>query len=420
MAPKLLINFNMRNKNLNGSTFKFYSHLLFLFLFVSISQAEDKCSNIFNVNKPFIIDLSLRKFKWQDYKETVIEANNLTPISLENKDYWLYKNANISVNITHGCNAMCGFCVDGLRKKISEDVHINKENIIATDRKQSTELYLAQFQNNLKSLESKNISVSITGGEPTLDAARLGGILHLLKKYKIRKRVMTTNGTMLLQPIKGQKKTRMIDMIIENGLEHMNISRAHYDENINQEIMKFKPSFSNEELKKAINIANKSGIRVRLSVALLKEGIHDLDGIKTYLDWAKSMGVDNVIFRQLMDYDKKTMQKNWVTDFYEKEGDTAKLDEIYPEIDLDKSFKLVKQHVGYYYYVEVYKYKQMDVVFEVSDLTLLDRVETRKPLYHGAPIIYELIFQDNANLEGTWQPGAEVIVPGPAELNFTK
>jgi molybdenum cofactor biosynthesis enzyme MoaA len=379
----------------------------------SVLRCEDMDVRVLGAaSRSELPDRVLRQEKWGGYKEHIIERQQLSPVRLGDIDYFLYKKANLSINVTHACNALCGFCVDALRKKVDSEVHTNVESDSTLHRKSESQIYLDHLEEQLKAIKDTDVSVSVTGGEPTLDSARLGGILKLLKKYNIKKRVVTTNGSLLLSPSKRKTNERVVDVIVESGIEHLNISRAHFDENENSAIMNM-PKFTNVDLKKVVAIANKTGIRVRLSVALLKEGIYDVDGIKKYLDWAKSIGVDNVTFRQLMDFDINSMEPNWVTEFYRKEGSTIKLDDIFPQLEQDMDFKMVKQHPGYYYYVEIYKYQDMDVTFEVADLTLLDNQNIRKPIYEGRPIIYEMIMQPNGNIESTWQPNADILVPGP-------
>ncbi|MBL7542182.1 MAG: radical SAM protein [Bdellovibrionaceae bacterium] len=383
------------------------SAIIFNFIFLSLFPLvalSNVCESYYHKTPVAHVDLSVRKNKWSDYKQHVIEKNRLFPLWIAGKLMWIYDNANVSVNVTHACNAKCGFCVDALEKK---------DAVEPAGSKVSRDQYSEQFDRTMKTLKDANVTVSVTGGEPTLDARRLAGILKTMNDHGIKKRVLTTNGSLLLAPAKGFEEKRTIDLIAEYGLEHMNISRAHYDDTINDDIMMMKPHFSNRQLEDAVKEAKKAGIRVRLSLAILKEGVNDINGIRNYLDWAKSIGVEDVIVRQLMEIDLGEMKQNWVSDFYHKEGRTIKLDDLLISVDQDPNFHLVKQHVGYYYYSEVYTYKGVNVVFNMADLTLLDQPETSQPTYDGKRIVYEMIFQDNGSLEGTWESGKDVLIPAP-------
>jgi len=130
---------------------------------------------------------------------------------------------------------------------------------------------------------------------------------------------------------------------------------------------------------------------------LLNDAIGDLDGIEHYLDFASNIGVTNVIFRQLMQTDPATTEPNFVTRF----SDTQRvmLEPILDQISADSRFEFQRQIVGYYYYVEVWQYRGMDVVFEEADLAQLERTKRDDP-----GLIHELIFHPNATLNSTWQP----------------
>src|SRR5207247_2368843 len=65
----------------------------------------------------------------------------------------------------------------------------------------------------------------------------------------------------------------------------------------------------------------------------------------------------------------------------------------------DPRFRLVRQIVGYYYYVECFRLGDVSVVFEEADLAQL---ETAKRLMQG--VVHELVFHPNARLASTWQP----------------
>ena len=62
-------------------------------------------------------------------------------------------------------------------------------------------------------------------------------------------------------------------------------------------------------------------------------------------------------------------------------------------------FRFVQQVMGYYYYVEVWKYEDLDVVFEEADLAQRESVKRCDP-----DTIHELVFHPNATLGSTWQP----------------
>jgi hypothetical protein len=136
----------------------------------------------------------------------------------------------------------------------------------------------------------------------------------------------------------------------------------------------------------------------------VRGAIEELPGVLAYLDFARSLGVDNVIFRQLMLVDRETVLANFVTRF--SDSRRAPLEPLLERISSDPRFELVRQIVGYYYYVEVHRYGDMDVVFEEADLARLEQEKQRHP-----DVVHELVFHPNAVLASTWQPWDGVLGP---------
>ena len=207
----------------------------------------------------------------------------------------------------------------------------------------------------------------------------------------------------------------IIDLLIDAKIKHLNLSRAHYNESVNHKLMDLNQFFSNDKLGEIIDRSRTGGIRPRLSCVLLKNKIDNKDEILNYLDWAASLGVDNVVFRQLMKYNHKSHLKNRITEYCDKYF--VALDPLIHEIFKNKysnhaNFSFIKQVMGYYYYVEVYHYKKpgqigIDVVFEEADLSY---IETQKEKDRNKKRVYELIFHPNGHLCSTWQPWDGIII----------
>src|SRR5262249_8970935 len=159
--------------------------------------------------------------------------------------------------------------------------------------------YFARLEAVLDALRPLDPSVSVTGGEPSIDP-RLPAVLRVLKDHDARKRTMTTNGSGLLHLREGRA---VIDWITATGMRHLNISRAHPDQERNAHLMALKEGLTMEELHEVVKRARAGGTRVRLSCVLVRGAIDSRDGILRYLDFARRLGVDNVIFRQLMKTD---------------------------------------------------------------------------------------------------------------------
>jgi molybdenum cofactor biosynthesis enzyme MoaA len=205
----------------------------------------------------------------------------------------------------------------------------------------------------------------------------------------------------LLDEREGQ---RIIDWIGETGLAHLNISIAHPDPLRNSRTMRLTESLSLNQLADVVQVALAYGVRIRLSCVLLRSGVASLEHVLDYLEFASALGIDNVIFRQLMKTDSVAHSPNHVVRFSMRER--VQLETLLDQISRHKPFEFVRQVMGYYYYVEVWKYDQMDVVFEEADLAQLEAVKCR-----DCQTIHELVFHPNALLAATWQPWDGVLGP---------
>lgn len=311
------------------------------------------------------------------------------------KPVTVYANANLSIYSAQACNARCAFCVEELRPA-SRGVALDAQKTVERDG----ERYFAALGNVLHALKPLNPSVSVTGGEPSQDI-RLPRILRTLQQHGARKRTLTTNGSGLLDSREGRP---LIEWIANTGVQHLNISRAHWDERINAKLMRYRASPDAAQLREIVKRARQGGARVRLSCVLAQGAVDDVDDVLAYLDFAASVGVDNVIFRQLMLTDPTTTQANYVTRFSERRR--VAMTPLLAQLGQRNDFTFQRQVIGYYYYVEVWHYQGIDVVFEGADLAQLEHTKQSMP-----GVIQELIFHPNAKLASTWQPWDGVIGP---------
>jgi len=132
---------------------------------------------------------------------------------------------------------------------------------------------------------SQTVSIS-GGGEPLLyGVEKTSKLIKFLKNY-FGKIDIHTNGT-LLDDYSTKKYAQA-------GLTNVMISRAHYDEEINKEIMG-----GYTKTKEKVKSLNENEIVPRLSMILLKDYIDNDSEIKKYLDWAAEIEAKQVIIRQL-------------------------------------------------------------------------------------------------------------------------
>lgn len=320
--------------------------------------------------------------------ETNSTARRTVTFDLFGRSVRVYANANLSIYSAQACNAKCPFCVEELRPASRGTALESQKTAERDDR-----VYFEQLELVLEALRPLSPSVSVTGGEPSIDP-RLPRILRTLADHGMRKRTMTTNGSGLLDVREGRA---VIDWVTATELRHLNISRAHPDHERNAQLMHLRTGLTLSQLREVVERVSTAGARVRLSCVLLRGETDSLDGVRRYLDFAASVGVDNVIFRQLMLSDPATAAVNPVVRY--SDAKRAALEPILDAISADAGFRFVRQVVGYYYYVEVWRFGTMDVVFEEADLARLEATKRAEP-----DLIHELVFHPNARLASTWQP----------------
>lgn len=338
---------------------------------------------------------------WRRLKSGAFDlAGNSTAGRTVDLDLWgtprtIYANANFSIYSRQACNAKCHFCVEELRPA-SRGRELVVQRIVEHD----DEVYFGNLSASLVALKPLDPTISITGGEPSKDS-RLPRILATARAHGARKLTVTTNGSGLLD-VRGGKP--VIDWIADAGVKHLNISRAHPEHEANARLMVLKEGLSVEQLREVVDVARQAGTRVRLSCVLLEGQIDGVARIVDYLRFARSVGVDNVIFRQLMRTDPRTAAENHVVKYSDRFR--TRLEPILDALSADPRFAFQRQIVGYYYYVEVFRFEDIDVVFEEADLARLEDTKRSQP-----GIVHELIYHPNARLASTWQPWDGVLGP---------
>jgi GTP 3',8-cyclase len=322
-------------------------------------------------------------------------AGRTIELELWGRPVSVYANANFSVYSAQTCNARCRFCVEELRPASRGRALAQQRTIEADD-----DAYFHALGEALEAVRALQPTISITGGEPSKDP-RLPRILAVCGRFPSKRRSLTTNGSGLLDVRAGAS---ILEHIVAAGVEHLNISRAHPDHDRNAKLMVFNEGLTLGQLREVVATARAGGCRVRLSCVLVDGAIDSLAGIRSYLDFAGSIAVDNVIFRQLMHVDRATVADNFVVKFSDRRR--TRLEPLLDQISDAPDFEFVQQIVGYYYYVEVWRRRGIDVVFEEADLGQLERTKQTMP-----GVIHELIFHPNARLASTWQPWDGVLGP---------
>lgn len=344
-------------------------------------------------DRPFVFNRQLRYDRQKNYD---INDYETVPFSFDyagNLD--IYKNFNFSIFIDDYCNADCKFCVAQLRYE--------HRNLIYKKEKLEYDDYIKQLEFVLKTIRPLNPSISITGGEPTI-SPKLIDVLKLVDKYGFRKRTITTNGSHLLDMAYGRT---VLENLIKYGWQHLNISRTSTDDKLNQEIMRYNSHegyCDNEMLKEILRVTNGSTLAHRISCLLLQDSVNSVEKIKDFVEFYCGLGANNFIFRQLMDYSHDAVN---VEKMHYCESNKVDLNDIWEDFEKYPEFVPFLNILGYYYYVEIYKYKNMATVAgESADM----KVQYKEFEAHPNTI-YEMVFHPNGNLCGSWVDKDKILIP---------
>jgi len=187
------------------------------------------------------------------------------------KIYTHNSNPNFTIVLPGSCQAKCNFCF--WKRETDEGA------------------FIKSLKRVLKKLPSNFTQISLSGGEPTLSPVfeeALTLIQKFKKKGKFTKVVLTTNGINL----KAHDLT---------GIDHVNISRHHHNDDVNSEVFKTKNVPKFEELIHINEYLNRFGIDVNYNVVLTKE--NDLVEVGAFVEFAKKTGASSLTFRnQYGDY----------------------------------------------------------------------------------------------------------------------
>lgn len=328
--------------------------------------------------------LKIEKELHQTYN--IYNDEKYNKFTFSGKSYDVYNNVNLSIFVDKYCNYKCPFCVADQRQE-NRNCGLNKEE------------YLSRLQYILEYIKPLNPTISLTGGEPT-KSELLIPIIELLDNYNFKRRTITTNGSGLLDRCNNDL---IIDRLINANFNYINISRLHYDENINRElVIPTKDYLSNNELEYVLSKYkhdNGYNSRIRLSAVLLKNGINSAKEISNYIKYFSMFGQDSFIFRQLMLPDQFVVdnKKDYTRDNF------VALSDIYKEFGED--FELYKEIYGYYYTVKIFNNKGNNIATEYADLAVsYSENENHKNL------IYEMVFHPNGNLTKNWQESANILM----------
>lgn len=240
-----------------------------------------------------------------------------------------------------GCNAKCEFCF--------------------WKQDKTTKDYMERLKDTMDLLPSQFYMISISGGEPTI-SPYFKKVLNSIDTERFTHRILTTNGTHLMKHID----------IIKEKIQHINISRHHWDDEINAKIFECDTIPSSEHISKCVDELNKAGIDVTFSCVLTDEYITTKEDIIKYVEYAKSCGASHIYLRK-------------------------KHENLLPH-ELEKEFghsKIIKSHDCPACRTRIQLIKGIDVHWKTSVLEPSDVDELEY-------VLFESIFNSNGTLTRDW------------------
>lgn len=177
---------------------------------------------------------------------------------------------NFSIVLPGPCDAACGFC---FAQKPPAFCGMLK--------------YLTRLNAVLEALGPQFYQISITGGEPTMSPYLLP-VLAVIQAHrrKYTNVLLTTNGSRLLEVADD----------LHGIVDHVNISRHHYDDGKNAHIFGGKYRVSTADAERMVNRLSATGIDV--SVNCIVYDSTDVGFLGCFIGYAMSVGFKAVRFRK--------------------------------------------------------------------------------------------------------------------------
>ena len=193
-------------------------------------------------------------------------------VSLAGRDWRVARGFNLYVDISSACNASCPFC------------------IAPTAGRKDGPGFFEGVKFALDLAASIDGTIQVVGGEPLI-SRRLPTLLEEIALRDYRRTVVNTNGSR----ISGE----IVSAMQSAAVAHVNISRHHYDERCNQEIMRIRPELPNTTIASGIARIVDAGMGVRMQCNIIKDYVDSVPKMLHYIDWCAGLGCGDISFSQV-------------------------------------------------------------------------------------------------------------------------
>jgi len=293
------------------------------------------------------------------------------------------------------CNAHCAFCSEELLRK--DGTHLTAKKIIG-DHDQ----YFEGLQQFLTDIAGFPLGLSLSGLEATADKRWFMRLMDVLKNNSevFAEKVLYTNGTGLA------KDVELIDALVEVGFDRIELSRCSFDEKRNQKIMRF--NRTEPVLRSAVFFSLLESLRDRihtkLSCILTLGGTSSVEQVERYIEEAREYGVEEIVFRELSQLGDAYHINRFVSWIEENRVCVRQLmAQIHPKSQILRTgWDFVGATSGYYYYNEMYLYRNVRVKMETSSYIAHQNAQK-------SGVLHKLVLHSNGDLCGDWVPNSNII-----------
>lgn len=302
------------------------------------------------------------------------------PWSYNGQTYHVHPNINLYIDVSQVCNADCEFCI--------------AKTTYARNRIPNAE-FLKRLDYALGQLKGLSHSVQVVGGEPTIDP-KIHPIIDLVDKHGIKRPVLGTNGFGIDE--------RLAHRLNESTFEHINISRHHYHDGLNQQVMLSVRPFTNDQLAAVTRRLQKN---IRVQCNLIDGYIDTYNKVMRFIDYAHHcLGATNLAFAQLTPLPENDIYTQSIIDYVAAKQ--VNIEAILDEMGRDGRFKFVKYRAGLACYYEVWECTAHEtpvtIVIKYTDNRWLVDVD-KMPNY-----IADLIFHTDGTLCGSWNKSLKRLI----------
>lgn len=183
----------------------------------------------------------------------------------------------LDVIFTEACNRSCPFCIAKTVQRFPENIKKWKQSL-----HRAFELFSIQ-------------SIIILGGEATIDShfwEKLELTAKIARAHGTDRIILTTNGTMLAKP-------DFLDRLCASEIDSVNLSRMHYDQEINDRLFGGNTP-TREEILNIFRCLHAAGKSLRINVNIWRGNLDSPEEMDRFVQ-AFSGACDAVKFSPLMD-----------------------------------------------------------------------------------------------------------------------